>query len=286
MADPTYDDVTALAASDVPGRFEGEVTPGWTIGMAVNGGVVMALASTAFARRLEADGDTAHPDLVAFSGSFLTGTAPGPVAVDTEVLRVGRTLATGQVSVQQPGDDGEPVERMRALLSFGDLAGSTTARQPEPPAMPGPDACVSSSDAPPASLRSQEFLQRLDLRIDPACAGWALGRPSGLGETRGWLRMADGREPDPILLLLALDGLPPVAFDLGIPGWAPTLEFTAYVHGRPAPGWLQLQITSAVLAGGMMEENALVWDSAGRLVAQARQLCGVRLPEGWSPPQA
>lgn len=284
-----YDGITSLteAAGGTLGRYAGEFSDRWSIGNAVNGGVVMAVATTALRRRLEADGLAAHPDPVAFSGYFLTASTPGPVVVDTEVLRSGRTLTTGQVSLRQPGPDGEPVERMRALASFGDLSGAEVSlRQPDPPAMPGPEECVSSAGRPPASLRASSFLERLDLRIDPATAGWAVGRPAGAGEIRAWLRMADGREPDPTLLLLALDGLPPVAFDLGIPGWAPTLEFTAHLRARPAPGWLQVQVTSQVLAGGTMEEDALVWDSTGRLVAQSRQLCGVRVPEGWAPPSA
>ena len=57
---------------------------------------------------------------------------------------------------------------------------------------------------------------------------------------RGWLRLADGREPDPLMLLLARDALPPVAFDLGLSGWTPTLELTVHVRARPAPGWLRV----------------------------------------------
>lgn len=279
-----FDVARTLTRSPTPGHYLGEFGEGWSIGLAVNGGMVMAVATTALRRRLADDGDDRHPDPVAFSGYFLTASAPGPLEVTTEVLRAGRTLTTGQVSLTQPGTDGAPVERMRALLSLGDLSGAAAAlRQPEPPAMPGPEDCVASTDAPPSTLRDSSLLERLDLRFDPACVGWAVGRPSGRGEMRGWLRMSDGREPDPTMLLLALDGLPPVAFELGIPGWAPTLEFTAHLHGRPAPGWLQLQVTNRVLAGSMMEEDALVWDSTGRLVAQSRQLCGVRVPLGWSP---
>ena len=49
---------------------------------------------------------------------------------------------------------------------------------------------------------------------------------------------------------------------------------------RPEPGWLQVSLGSDTLGGGMMEEDAMIWDSAGNLVAQSRQLCGVRLPRG------
>lgn len=284
VTDTEYDAAIALTDTDLSGTYAGAFGDGWRIGNAVNGGVVMAVATAAMQRRVVADGIEGHRDPVAFSGYFLTASQPGPLTASTEVLRSGRSLTTGQVSLTQLGPDGRPVERMRALLSLGALvAGASPLRQPDPPSMPAPEGCVASTEAPPSFLNDSSLLERLDLRLDPACVGWALGQPSGQGEMRAWLRMVDGREPDAVMLLLALDSLPPVAFDLGIPGWAPTLEFTAHVHARPAPGWLRLQVTSHVLAGSMMEEDARVWDSTGALVAQSRQLCGVRLPPGWSP---
>jgi hypothetical protein len=127
-------------------------------------------------------------------------------------------------------------------------------------------------------LAQAGLLQRLDLRLDPACLGWAVGQPSGRGVVQGWLRMADPRPPDPILLLLAVDALPPVTFDLGLPGWAPTLELTAHVRARPVPGWLRVRHATRNLAGGLLEEDAEVWDAAGRLVAQSRQLARAPRP--------
>jgi len=111
-----------------------------------------------------------------------------------------------------------------------------------------------------------------DLRLDPATAGWAVGRPGGRACVQAWFRFHDGREPDPLVLLLAVDALPPTTFELGRMGWAPTLELTAHVRARPAPGWLRLRHESRNMAGGMFEEDCEVWDSTGRLVAQSRQL--------------
>ncbi|MGW2641052.1 thioesterase family protein, partial [Streptomyces sp. NPDC001348] len=84
-------------------------------------------------------------------------------------------------------------------------------------------------------------------------------------------------DADPLSLLLAVDALPPTAFELGIVGWVPTVELTVHVRHRPAPGPLRVAITTRNLAGGFLEEDAEVWDSADRLVAQSRQLARVRL---------
>ena len=258
------------------GAYVGSFSDQWRIGNGVNGGVIMSLATTALQQRLDVEG--AHGDPLAFSGYFLTPSGPGPVEATTEVLRVGRTMSTGQVSVSQPGPDGVLVERMRALASFGDLDASAGVLQTAPaPDLPPPEECVSSTEAP-EFLAAASLLERIEIRLDPATAGWLGGKPSGRGEMRGWLRLRDGREPDPVMLLFALDALPPVAFNLGILGWAPTLEFTGHVRGRPAPGWLRVSLSSQNITAGLMEEDAMVWDSEGRFVAQSRQLCGIRTP--------
>lgn len=254
---------------------------GWAIGEAVNGGLVMALAATALRERI--GHERAHPDPLAFSAYFLCATMPGPGSVHTQVARAGRSMTTGAVWVYQPGEQG-PVERLRALATYGDLQRSHIAdRTPPAPQLPAPGDCLPAREAP--EHLQVPLQERLDLRFDPDCVGWAFGQPSRRGRLRGWLRLADGRDFDPISLLLALDALPPVAFDLGILGWAPTLELTAHVRARPAPGWVAIELASDTLAGGLLEEDARVWDSTGRLVAQSRQLASVRMPPSSRAPQ-
>jgi hypothetical protein len=232
----------------------------------------MALAGRALS--VELARGRSHPDPFAVSAYYLSASTPGPATLRTSVLRTGRSVSTGQVALTQPGADGADVERVRVLATYGDL--DTVAHEVRttavPPDLPPPERCLRAADAPPTFLRHAAMLDRLDLRLDPATAGWAAGRPSGLGQIRGWLRLADGREPDPLMLLLAADALPPVAFDLGLSGWTPTLELTVHVRARPAPGWLRIGLTTRNVAGGLLEEDAEVWDSRGRLVAQSRQL--------------
>jgi acyl-CoA thioesterase len=275
-----YDDAMTLEPGDSPATRAGLFREDWMIGNAVNGGVVMAAGLTALGQHLAAatEETTAHADPVVLSAYFMTASAPGPFTATTEVMRCGRMLSTGQITIHQQGPDGEPIERMRAIGSFGNLDQVETLKQASPPDMPPPEQCLSSDMAPPDFLAHSKFLDRVDLRLDPATAGWAIGKPSGHGVMRGWLRLRDHREPDTTMLMMALDAMPPVAFDLGLFGWTPTLEFTGHVRRRPEPGWLRVALSTENLGGGMLEEDAMIWDSGDNLVAQSRQLCGVRLP--------
>jgi acyl-coenzyme A thioesterase PaaI-like protein len=264
-------EIALTARPGEEGVFDGRLTDDWLIGAGVNGGLLLAACGHALSRVFEADG---HPDPFSISAYYLAASRPGPMTLRTEVLRRGRTMSTGAVSLGQGAEDGAPVERIRALATYGDLGAlpddvRTTATAP---VLPPVEDCLPSGMAPAALRGSASLLDRLDLRLDPACAGWAVGRPSGRGFLQGWLRLADGRQPDPLMLLLAVDALPPVTFDLGLPGWAPTLELTAHVRAVPAPGWLKVVHRTRNFAGGLMEEDAEVWDEAGRLVAQSRQL--------------
>ncbi|MEK2471567.1 thioesterase family protein [Streptomyces noursei] len=275
-----FDRDTAVTRS-APGAYDAHLSEGWTIINAVNGGYLLALMGRALGDALP------HPDPLTVTAHYLTASVPGPAVVRTEVIRTGRTLSTGTATLVQLADDGSEVERMRVLATYGDLATlpddvRTTAK---PPAIPPYEHCLGTSPTPerrggtpiapdgrPAIPGSTAIAGRLDLRLDPATAGWAVGAPSGKGEMRGWFGLADGRDPDPLSLLLTVDALPPTAFELGLRGWVPTVELTCHVRHRPAPGPLRVAITTRNLAGGFLEEDAEVWDSEDRLVAQSRQL--------------
>ncbi|WP_265446923.1 thioesterase family protein [Flexivirga meconopsidis] len=268
-----YSDALDLRASD--GGWTGELSDDWAIGEAINGGLLMALATTATARTSTATGG--HGDPLSFSAVFLSPSGPGEVRLEPTILRSGRSMTTAEVRVSQPVD-GTDIERFRALVTLGDLGRYTdpVLKTTAAPAIPPPEECVPSSEAPPSMLMNSGFLKRWDVRMDPATIGWAIGEPSGSGEMRGWIRLVDGGDIDAAGLLLVLDAFPPVSFDLGSVGWVPTVEFTGYVRAVPAPGWLQLRLTTEHVAGGLLNEDAQVWDSTGALVAHSRQLASAR----------
>jgi len=272
IGDSEFDRDTALTRR-APGVYDIDLSAGWTIINAVNGGYLLAVLGRALADALP------HADPFTISAHYLTASQPGPAVVRTETVRTGRTLSTGQASLFQYDEQGREVERIRVLASYGDLDSlpddvRTTAR---PPAFPPLDQCFGPSDSPAPVPGSSAITDRLMIKIDPATLGWAVGAPSGKGEMRAWFGLADGRDADPLSLLLAVDALPPTAFELGISGWVPTVELTVHVRSRPAPGPLRVSITTRNLAGGFLEEDAEVWDTENRLVAQSRQLARARL---------
>ena len=253
------------------GTYAADLAAGWVVGGGVNGGYLLAVIGNALRAALPG-----KPDPIAVSAHYLSASTPGPATVSVDVRRDGGSIATAAAELRQ-GDDA----RIAVLATYGDLGrlGDDVSTTAEEPPLPPPDECVPNKMAP-AELRAiAPLMDRFDMRFDPAHVGWAVGEPSGNGVLQAWFRLNDEREPDPLSLLLTVDALPPVTFDLGMPGWAPTLELTAHVRAHPAPGWLKVRHATRNMAGGMFEEDCEVWDSAGRLVAQSRQLARQPRPD-------
>ena len=254
-----------IAVSPSGDEFLGTMPDGWRVGGGINGGFQLSLLGNSIRTALPD-----HPDPIAVSAYYVSPAVAGPVVAAVRPQRVGGRTATVAAELRQ-GDD----VRLTALATYGDLAAFPTddvRTTAEPLALPPRDQCVPNTMAPDEIQRTAPFLQRFEMLFDPDEVGWAVGKPSGRGQISAWFRLADGREPDPLSLLMAVDALPPVTFDLGLLGWAPTVELSAHVRAKPAPGWLRLRHRTRNVAGGMFEEDCEVWDSADRLVAQSRQL--------------
>lgn len=240
---------------------------------AYGGGILHGgwLLETVVARALER---SEHPHPLAVSAQFCSRTEIGRAEVEVEPVREGRSVGFLRARLVQAG---EP--RLDVLLSAGTLPGSDVDPylvDVAPPDLPEPDDCPRNV-MPPGQPRNG-IVEQLDVRLDPATAGFLRGQPGGGAEVRAWVRSASGREPDPLLLLTVADALPPVTFELGLPGWVPTVELTVHLRAVPAPGWLCCTQRATVLHGGWLDEECQVWDSRGRLVAQARQLAAYREP--------
>ena len=249
-------------------RTEIAVDETWSVGGKTHGGYLLR---SAVALAL----DEAHPHPLAVSAHYVSSPDHGVASVDVERLRTGRRVASSRARISQ--DD---VVRAEVLVSAGTLSADDPywSSGVVPPALPPVEDCPRTPAVGPTGVKVGYF-DHVDLRMDPASAQWAVGRPQGHAEVRGWMRRADGADASPLDLLVFADAMPPVTFDLGLFGWVPTLELTVHVRGLAAPGWLRVVQRATVLRDGWLDEECLLWDSAGHLVAQARQRAGYRLPE-------
>ncbi len=251
------------------------VAPGETAPPAVNGGVMIATVLRAVLDR----SPLPHP--VATSAHFLRVAKLSPAEIHVTWLKTGRTAATARATLVQ---DGEPV--LETTVTTGTVpvasaAGRTTNGEltwtGAPPSLPPIGECVDlgpwrGTIAPDGTAG---YAGQIRMLFDPAVIGWAGREPSGQPEMRGYFALCEDRDPDALLLALAVDGLPPVVFGLGATGWAPTVELTMHMRMVPAPGPLRVAARSRHVSGGWFDEEAEVWDAADNLVAQSRQIARV-----------
>lgn len=250
------------------GRFRGHLDDVWAVGPKAFGGLLMVLLAKAGLARLAADGavtpDGATLDPLAVSVDFLRAPDLRPVELVAEPLKIGRTVSSVAVRLTQEGKLMLHGTITAGVLPDGDARWETpSALAPEP----APDAV----DPAAADGGARGLAAACELRYPAGSLPFLRGE-TGPPEVAGWVRPR-GEEPDVLFALLAGDILPPTVFNLGgTQGWAPTVQLTALLRGRPAPGWLRVDACSRAVVGTHFDEDVTVVDAAGRTVCQARQL--------------
>jgi acyl-CoA thioesterase len=245
--------------------YMGEVVEGWRVGEVPNGGYVLAIAGRALREALP------HRDPLSVSAFFLAPAILGPIECRVNVLRTGRATSFAEVGMYQ--NDEMKIKVTAAYTDIDRLRGENWSNVERPHFKPW-DECE------PSPQKGLEFRQRAELRLEAGIEVFTERRPDGSGEFRGWLQHADAAPADAISLLMFADAMPPPIFTaLGPVGWVPTLELTVQVRAHPAPGPLQVRVSSRQLTQGVVEEDGELWDSEGKLVAISRQTAKVRIPK-------
>jgi acyl-coenzyme A thioesterase PaaI-like protein len=258
---PFRDAIGLTALGD--GRFAAELGTRFTVGTKAHGGLLMVLLARAGLARVDAERPGAGPDPLAVAADYLRAPDPGPVELDTELLKLGRTASVVAVRMRQ---DDRLV--LTATVTAGRLPddGVRWSDLPEMPAEPTPDAIDPRDSGVALGVASA-----CELRYDTPTFAFARGEKAP-PLLRGWARPR-GEPTDVLFALLAGDILAPTVFNLGGRiGWAPTVQLTALLRERPAPGWLRIEARTRAVAGDWFDEDVTVVDAAGRLVCQARQL--------------
>ena len=248
------------------GAYTATLQPGWDIFGVTNGGYL--LATTARAMGEEANGRV----LASITGRYLNPTGAGPVTIDVEELKEGRSTSTLQAKMLEGG-------RGRPLLTANATFVDRTTEPPEvaishgaPPELPNPADCVRLVPSEEAPL-PPPFTAKVEIYLHPDDTTYGQARPEQVPMMRGWLRLTDGDLLDPYSLVLASDAFPPAIFNSELPPtWTPTIDLTVQIREPGPHEWVKCRFSTRFVTGGWLEEDGEIWDESGSLVALSRQL--------------
>jgi acyl-CoA thioesterase len=246
------------------GLYEGRIDGGWWIERGPNGGYVAAIMLRALTQSVPDPLRTPR----SFTQHYLAPPVEGPVYVEVRIERAGRrvTFLSGR------------------MLQDGRLLATSQAAFALP--MPGIEFCdIVPPDAPPPE--SLAPLAPLALMADPPPfrdryeTVWAIGAPplsrAAEAVTGGWIRLAEPRPLDHLLIAALTDAWMPPVFSrlderVGVPTVDLTIHFRATVDPADADDWCLVRFRSQMAADGFVEEDGEVWSRRGRLLAHSRQL--------------
>ncbi|HEY9313059.1 thioesterase family protein [Williamsia sp.] len=285
---PSLDVVNTLRQVGTPTsdriEYTASIDPVFTIGPKVHGGTLQMLTANAAlagfiatapgdeagggARQGSEDDKPASPGLapVAVATNFLGAPEPAVITLQVWVRKRGRRVSLVDVEVHQ---NGRNLVHSTVTLGTPDTQShySAPSSLTELPAEPGDDV-VYIEDSPMGEIMHLGAV--LDIAIDEKSIAFARGQ-KGDPVFRMWVRPKT-TTPDGLFAVLAGDLSAPVVMNLGLFGWAPTMQLTTYLRRNPAPGWLRLEASSTEVGHGWFEQDHVVIDSTGNVVVQSRQL--------------
>jgi acyl-CoA thioesterase len=266
-----------------PGRYAADIDDVWNLRPLPQGGVVSALAVRAMAAELD---DPAQRPRTLHT-TFAAQVACGPVDVDVEVLRRGRTMSQARAEVRNPGAErghlttavfGSP----REGFDFTDLA---------PPVVPPPDECESFRSPPPEGF--DRVFEPMPFWEEVVHGRNAIGHPPWddspreRAERATWYSfdepplLPDGTL-DPLAMIVLADVMPgAVGEKVGETDrtwFAPSIDLTVHLLGDCRSGTVLGHNRARFAGDGYASAEMVLWDcgddgrSTPSLVAYATQL--------------
>jgi acyl-CoA thioesterase len=264
-----------------PDHYTGHIDDRWNLRPLPQGGIVTAIAARAMADRLD------HPDqtLRVLHTTFAAQVAHGPVEVDVEVLREGRSMSHLRAEVRNEG-------AARGHLTtgiFGAPRRGYDFTDLEPPeSVPPPDDCPSFRDPPPAGVTTFPPMpfwdQMVEGRVALGHAPWEDYEP-GRAERAMWYRFdappfLDDGTIDPFALPVLVDTMPGAVGDKVGPGnwFAPSIDLTVHLLDQCRSPWVMAHNQARFAGDGYASADMALWDygpncdETPRLVAYATQM--------------
>jgi acyl-CoA thioesterase len=280
MGQTGWADLAVEADPATPGRFTATIADRWMLVVVPQGGAVAVLAARAMAAFL---GD-ASQSLRSMSVVFAGQVAGGPVEIEVQALRRGRSMSQLQATVRIPG----AAAGLTAIAVFGAPRRGFEFTELEMPSVPGPDGLRSyrdpvpedvdfEFDGPPMPFWEEIIECRPADRLPP----WEPQVP-GTADCSYWYRLDDppvlddGRL-DPLAAIVLCDTMPgAVSEKLGPESgrwFGPSADFTIHLLGSASPGWLVARNRARHAGGGYASVEMELWDPTDRtLVAYATQV--------------
>lgn len=242
------------------------ILPGWGQGRATFGGLVAALMYRAVSLSVPAP----RP-LRSLTISFVAPVAPGNIAFDVQLLRVGKSASQLLCLAKQ---DDQTVAVMQ--VSQGDARDSTISVEPPAAAtFAAPEQCVA---LPFAQGITPDFTGHFNMH-------WAKGSLPFCGSPEadigGWIRFKDEVGVANIEHLLALvDGWPPAVLPMfKRPAPISSLSWTLELYGDPSvqkgSDWWHYLARTDIAQEGYAGIGAEMRDAHGNLVAISRQTVSI-----------
>jgi hypothetical protein len=265
----SMNELNKVMASKTQGkhRFNATISDNWSINGVPNGGYLMAVAAAPILNQRQ---ENTTPIITA---NFLTRCSQGDAMVQVVNLASSKQFDRYRIGVYQNG-----IQRICALgtLVNSENQNGFTYYESAPPDLAPLDQCLPMENPPGCT-----FFDGVDLRLDPATAGWTMGRLASTSELRGWIRFFDSRMIDYPSLLIIADAFPPPVFaSQGKVAWVPTIELSINIRQLPSPGWLKGIFRTRFITGGLLEEDGQIWDEAGNLILISRQIAQYRRHDG------
>jgi acyl-CoA thioesterase len=265
-------------------RFTTQVSDPWRLVAVPQGGIVAAIAARAMETVLGDPSQTLRTITSVFAGQV----AGGPVEVEVQVLRQGRSMSQLSATVRNPGAPAG----LTAVAAFGAPRRGIEFTELAFPEVEGPDGLRGFRDPLPEGVDPELFLRRPMVFWEEVVESRpAIGRPpwepfeDGPAETAYWYRLddppllPDGRL-DPLASLVLCDTMPgAVGQKLGPQDemwFGPSVDLTVHLLGPSTPGWLLAHNRARHAGDGYASVEMALWDPRGEggpaLAAYATQL--------------
>jgi acyl-CoA thioesterase len=275
-----WEDLEVVVDPSDPSRFTAEIHDRWMLVVVPQGGVVAVLAARAMAAFL---GD-ASQSLRSMSVVFAGQVACGPVEIEVQALRRGRSMSQLLATVRSPG----VAAGLTAIAVFGASRRGFDFTDLEPPPVDGPEGLRSFRDPLPEGVEFEFDRPPMPFWEEIIECRPAVGRPpwepfeEGPAECAYWYRLDDpplleDGSLDPLAAVVLCDTMPgAVGQKLGEQSgswFGPSADFTIHLLGPARPGWLLAHNKARHAGDGYASVEMALWDPADRcLVAYATQI--------------